>query len=166
MAVPDGVTNVETLAAGGTSGSTSTTSGLTTVLPSTFGAQKTLVILVNFQDNATQPYTPDTARNIVFNATSNFDLENSFQQAWLTGDVYGWYTIALDSTVCDLQTNRELRQAGRDRGGGQSLRLHPLRLRLPGQRLRLVGFRDGRRQPLTSVDQREPGEGSGPRDGT
>ena len=101
MAVPDGVTNVETLAAGGTSGSTSTTSGLTTVLPSTFGAQKTLVILVNFQDKATQPYTPDTARNIVFNTTSNFDLENSFQQAWLTGDVYGWYTIALDSTVCD-----------------------------------------------------------------
>ncbi len=101
MAVPDGVTNVETLAAGGTSGSTSTTSALTT-LPNTFGAQKTLVILVNFQDKATQPYTPDTARNIVFNTTSNFDLENSFQQTWLTGDVYGWYTITLDSTVCDF----------------------------------------------------------------
>jgi hypothetical protein len=101
MAVPDAVTNVETLAAGGTSGSTSTTTALTTVLPSTFGAQKTLVILVNFQDKAAEPYTPDTARNIVFNTTSNFDLENSFQQTWLTGDVYGWYTIALDSTVCD-----------------------------------------------------------------
>src|SRR6202040_3472202 len=33
-----------------------------------------------------------------------FDLENSYGQTWLTGDVFGWYTIALSSTVCDYST--------------------------------------------------------------
>lgn len=101
VAVEDGTTSVETLEAGGISGTDGTTAALTTVLPNTFGAQKTLVLLVNFQDKQTQPYTPDFARNVIFNTTSNFDRENSFQQTWLTGYVFGWYTIPLDSTVCD-----------------------------------------------------------------
>jgi len=101
VAVEDGTTSVETLEAGGISGTDSTTAALTTVLPNTFGAQKTLVLLVNFQDKQTQPYTPDFARNVIFTTTSNFDRENSFQQTWLTGDVFGWYTLPLDSTVCD-----------------------------------------------------------------
>jgi hypothetical protein len=45
-----------------------------------------------------------TARNVVFATTSSFDLENSYGQASLTGDVFGWYTIALSSTVCDYST--------------------------------------------------------------
>ena len=69
--------------------------------PNTFGAQNTLVILVNFTDNATQPYTVDYAKSVVFTTTSNFDLENSYGQTWLTGDVVGWYTIPVNSTVCD-----------------------------------------------------------------
>lgn len=77
---------------------------LSVALPNTFGAQKTLVFLVNFQDKATQPYTLATAQSIVFSTTSNFDLENSYQQTWLTGDVVGWYTIPLSSTVCDYST--------------------------------------------------------------
>jgi M6 family metalloprotease-like protein len=81
--------------------STTSLSALSTALPNTFGAQKVLVILVNFQDKQTQPYTLDTARSLVFTTTSNFDLEASFQQTWLTGDVVGWYTIPLSSTVCD-----------------------------------------------------------------
>jgi hypothetical protein len=74
---------------------------LATALPNTFGAQPTLVILVNFQDKATQPYTVATAQNVVLGQTSNFDLENSYGQTWLTGAVVGWYTISLSSTVCD-----------------------------------------------------------------
>jgi hypothetical protein len=77
---------------------------LSQVVPSAFGSQKTLVILVNFQDKATQPYTPEFARGVVFNSTSAFDLENSFGQTSLTGDVTNWYTIALSSTVCDSTT--------------------------------------------------------------
>jgi NPCBM-associated, NEW3 domain of alpha-galactosidase len=85
------------------SGSTSL-QPLAAVVPNTFGAQKTLVILVNFQDKATQPYTLATAQNVVFSQTSNFDLENSYGQTWLTGDVVGWYTLPLSSTVCDYSS--------------------------------------------------------------
>src|SRR6266700_5386378 len=72
-------------------------------LPNTFGAQNTLVILVNFNDRATQPYTAAQARDAIFGQVSNFFYENSYQQTWLTGDVVGWYTVPLSSTVCDSQ---------------------------------------------------------------
>ena len=70
-------------------------------LPSTFGEQKVLVMLVNFQDKATQPYTVEQARNVTFTTTSNFDLENSYGQTWLTGDVAGWFTIPSSYTTCN-----------------------------------------------------------------
>ena len=83
------------------SGSTSV-SALSAALPNTYGPQPTAVILVNFQDKPTnQPYTLAYAQGVVFSTTSNFYRENSFQQTWLTGDVYGWYTIPLNSTVCN-----------------------------------------------------------------
>jgi hypothetical protein len=44
----------------------------------------------------------EQVRDLVFNTTSNFFLENSYQQTWLTGDVAGWYTIPFTSTVCDI----------------------------------------------------------------
>ena len=65
------------------------------------GERRVLVILVNFQDRQTQPFTPAHAQNVTFNTTSNYIRENSYEQAWLTGDVYGWYTIPMNSTVCD-----------------------------------------------------------------
>lgn len=74
---------------------------LAAALPDTFGEQRTLVILVNFRDKATEPYTTQHAWDVVFGATSAWDLEGSAGQTWLTGDVYGWFTIPLDSTVCD-----------------------------------------------------------------
>lgn len=70
-------------------------------LTNTFGAQSTLVMLVNFQDNTSQPWTVQDAQTMVFTTASNFWLENSFQQTWLTGDVAGWYTVPISSTTCD-----------------------------------------------------------------
>jgi hypothetical protein len=72
----------------------------TPVYPNTFGEQKVLVLLINFQDNPTQPWTIDQVRNTVFTSANNYYLEASYQQAWLTGDVYGWYTLPIAST-CD-----------------------------------------------------------------
>src|SRR5262249_46169764 len=74
------------------------------VLPNSFGAQKTLVILVNFQDLATQPYSTSTAYNVTFTSASNFYLNNSFQRTWLTGDVTGWHTIPVSSATCDTNS--------------------------------------------------------------
>ena len=75
---------------------------LATVQPNSFGEQRTIVILVNFQDKPTEkPYSLDYARGVFFGTSSQFFLEASYQQAWLAGDVVGWYTIPLNSTVCD-----------------------------------------------------------------
>ena len=72
--------------------------------PFTFGAQRTLLMLVNFQDAPAEPYTPASAYEVVFGSTNAFFLENSYQQSWLEGDVVGWLTIPLSSTVCDFNT--------------------------------------------------------------
>jgi hypothetical protein len=76
----------------------------TLALPNTFGEQRTLVVLVNFQNNPTaQPFTVSQVRNMVFGSVSNFFYENSYTQTWLSGDVYGWVTIPMNSTVCDTK---------------------------------------------------------------
>jgi len=81
----------------------SPTPGSSGPLPNTLGMQSTLVILVNFQDDPTnQPYTVADAQSLVFGTVSNFFLENSYQQTWLTGDVAGWYTIPESSTTCNI----------------------------------------------------------------
>jgi gametolysin peptidase M11/alpha-galactosidase-like protein len=82
-------------------------SGLTTLSlasPNTFGVQNALVILMNFSDNAAQPYTAALAQDVTFNQTSSFYLENSYAQTSLQGSVAGWFTIAGKSTTCDTDT--------------------------------------------------------------
>ncbi len=101
------------LDSGGTSiqpmATTSATSPM--ILPNTLGAQRTLVILLNFQNNPIQPWTPDAARSAFFGTTSNFFLEASYSQTWLSGDVFGWYTIPMDDTACDQRINNYADQA-------------------------------------------------------
>lgn len=85
-------------------GSTASSAGsaLAYDLPNTTGAQRTLGILVNFRDApSVMPWTPSQASSLLFDTVNNFYLENSDQQTWLTGNVAGWYTIPVDSTVCD-----------------------------------------------------------------
>jgi hypothetical protein len=83
----------------------SSTSSVTTLapapLPDTLGEQRTLVLLVNFRDNASTPYTLNTAENVVFNSGSAYFREVSYGHTWLAGDVYGWFTLEMDSAPCD-----------------------------------------------------------------
>lgn len=72
-------------------------------MPNAMGAQNTLVVLVNFQNNTSQPYTTTYANDETFVKNSNFYLENSFGQTWFTGDVVGWYTLPINST-CDYSS--------------------------------------------------------------
>jgi len=105
---PDLLTGARVRARGRLNGDTlALTSDSTTVqtlssgLANTFGDQRTIVILVNFQNAATQPYTPATAASVTFSTTSNWYVENSYRQTSLSGDVYGWFTIPMDNTTCD-----------------------------------------------------------------
>ena len=84
---------------------TNTGGGTTTPsipVPFTFGSQSTLVILVNFQDDAIQPYAVADVQNAFFTAANNFITENSYGQTSLTGDVVGWYTISDSVTTCNI----------------------------------------------------------------
>ena len=88
---------------------------LSATLPNTLGGQKTILILVNFYDKATQPYSVASAQSVM-TTTSNFDMENSYAQTFLTGivnpsgtaDVYGWFTINQSYTVCNSSTTATL----------------------------------------------------------
>jgi len=83
--------------------STNSLTTTSTTLPNTFGVQNTLVILVNFQDKTSQPESPASVQDVVFNQTSSWDLENSFNQTSLSGAVAGWFTIPMNESTssCD-----------------------------------------------------------------
>lgn len=91
----------ETLAFNGEDLKSTDVTPTTNSLTNTTGEKRVLVILVNFQDKQTQPFTVEHARNVTFGTTSDYFYENSYGRTWLTGDVYGWYTIPVSSTVCD-----------------------------------------------------------------
>jgi hypothetical protein len=102
IALESGETNLEILALDD-EGSVGSGGASNVELPNTVGEQRTLVLLVNFQDDpANQPWTVEEARNLVFGTVSDFYWENSFGQTWLTGDVFGWYTLPIQTTtVCN-----------------------------------------------------------------
>jgi len=81
------------------------------VVPGAIGSQSTLVMLVNFQDNTSQPFTLGQAATAIFTDANAFVQENSYLQTSLTGTVVGWYTLPTtttalqtSSTGCNIQT--------------------------------------------------------------
>lgn len=90
---------------------TTTATAEVAVLPNTLGEQRILVLLVNFQDNPVQPWTLEQARETVFGTVNDFYMENSYGRTWLSGDVYGYYTLPIDG-VCDtVEIETHTRQA-------------------------------------------------------
>ncbi len=133
-------------------GSQTTTTSVV-ALPLASGEQRTLVILVNFRDKATTPYTTADADDVVFSQSDAYFGENSGGRAWLTGDVYGWFTIAMDSTVCDTTNAGEPGEGGGARGGRDARELLALLVRVPVQRMLVVGTWLGRRQPVAGLGE-------------
>ena len=86
-------------------GGTSTTQGGGLGEPvKPLGEQRTLVLLVNFQDSAGEtPYTLAQAHDAVFGTVGDYFREASYGKTWLTGEVRGWYTLPIDSS-CDGST--------------------------------------------------------------
>ena len=67
----------------------------------TLGEQKTVVLLVNFEDDTSQPFTVAQANQTVFGDIDAYYRDNSFGQTWLSGLTYGWFTLAMSRTTCD-----------------------------------------------------------------
>jgi hypothetical protein len=62
------------------------------------------VLLFDFSDDPSQPYTPATADTIVASSGSavvNYYAEEARGAVTLTGQVFGWYQIAASKAVCD-----------------------------------------------------------------
>ncbi|MBA3366031.1 MAG: hypothetical protein H0U03_09655, partial [Actinobacteria bacterium] len=77
------------------------------------GARRAAVVLINFRNDQSQPWTVDQARGVMFtnsNSVSAYYLEQSFGQVSFVGkvrtdgDVFGWYTIPLEGGggVCNV----------------------------------------------------------------
>jgi len=88
------------------------------VLPSTFGEHKVLVILVRFLDTPATTVSPTvaTVQTTMFGTTgttvTNFYLENSYQQTWLTGTVVGPLLLPMTGASCNYsQISTLARQA-------------------------------------------------------
>jgi hypothetical protein len=95
--------------------------GVPLVAGNSTGQHRVLVIMVNFQDEPTQPFTKQQAQDVMFQTTNNFYQEASYGQTSLTGDVFGWYTIPVSSTVCDTTSIATYaQQAAADAGANLS----------------------------------------------
>jgi M6 family metalloprotease-like protein len=74
----------------------------------TVGEQKTLVLLVNYQDDLSEPVTVAQLQNAVFTQTDSFFRENSYGQTFLTGEVHGWFTLPITKGSVDPFAEAEL----------------------------------------------------------
>lgn len=71
------------------------------VLGNTFGEQRTLVMMVNFQDDSgNKPWTRTDVQN-TFNQVNDYYKEVSYGQTWLKTTVAGWYTLPVSGSTCN-----------------------------------------------------------------
>ncbi|TKB49274.1 peptidase M11 [Ferrimonas sediminicola] len=114
MAVASGDDILVLAADGGLDGGAS---GTAPVLSNALGEQRTAVLLVNFTSNTAEPWTAAEAHDLVFGEVSEFFQENSYGKTWLAGDVFGWYTLAVDPSGCPtMDIAQAARQAASNAG--------------------------------------------------
>jgi chitodextrinase len=89
------------------------------------GAKRVAVLLVNFSNDTSQPFTPAFAAGVAFtnsNSVAAYYSDSSWGQLSLSGDVYGWYTLPDSDTSCNTATwandaNKAASAAGVNLGG-------------------------------------------------
>lgn len=65
-----------------------------------FGPQRTIVFLVNFQDQPTsKPWTLEQINTNVFTTMNNMFYESSYNQTTVVGQVIGWYTLPMNGNL-------------------------------------------------------------------
>jgi hypothetical protein len=93
-------TNVKKGGSGGSGSPTNPPTGIP--VPNTFGSQSTLIMLVNFQDDAVQPYAISDVLAAYSGPVNDFFIENSYGQTSIAPTVVGWYTIPDSVATCDI----------------------------------------------------------------
>lgn len=68
------------------------------------GEKKLLVLLLKFADTDPEPYTVAGTQGVMFsnaNSVANYFAEESYGQMTVTGDVFGYFTISVNTAACD-----------------------------------------------------------------
>jgi chitodextrinase len=71
------------------------------------GTKRVAVVLVNFSNDSSQPYTPAYAAGVAFtnsDSVAAYYSDSSWGELSLAGDVYGWYTIPDTDSTCSTDT--------------------------------------------------------------
>jgi len=66
--------------------------------------KKVAVLLLKFAATDPEPYTVAQAQGVIFNnanSVANYFAEESYGLMTMTGDVYGYYTISINTSTCD-----------------------------------------------------------------
>ena len=90
-----------------TSNSVTSTDPSNTPITQTTGDQNTLVILVNFFDDTSEPFSHAQVNQAIFGDVNAYMYDNSFGQLSLHGDISGWHTLSLSSGTCDTNAIRD-----------------------------------------------------------
>jgi len=71
------------------------------MLPNVLGAQKLLVIPVNFQTDPSEPWSQDEVSQRIFGDADAYFRDVSLERTWFEGDITTWVTVHRDPAVCD-----------------------------------------------------------------
>lgn len=96
-------------------------------LPTT-GEQRIMVVLYNFSDDASEPITPQHLSDQLFVRTDAWFREVSHGQTWLTGDVYGWFTVPYTRAEWNGPIDRIAILDGLAAGAGANVASYPRRV--------------------------------------
>jgi len=81
------------------------------------GDQRQLLMLFNFQDNpSNRPWTAAYIQDLLFNQVNQYYQQVSYGQAWVTGDMVGWFTIPVNSTDCSANRTQAAEDGARALG--------------------------------------------------
>lgn len=100
-----------------TSQSVTSTEPANTPITQTTGDQNTLVILVNFADDTSEPFSHTQVNQAIFGDVNAYMYDNSFGQLSLHGDISGWHTLSLSSGNCDTNAIRDAANAAATNDG-------------------------------------------------
>jgi hypothetical protein len=72
--------------------------------PPATGPRKLAILLLKFAATDPEPYTVAQAQGVIFsnaNSVANYFAEESYGLLTVTGDVFGYYTISVNTAACD-----------------------------------------------------------------
>ncbi len=82
-------------------------SGVSSTSSATAGSGKVAVVLFNFTNDPSQPWTTSSVASTVFGATSSvaaYYQDVSYGTTAITGDVFNWVTVPYDNSSCRYST--------------------------------------------------------------